>query len=262
MEILGYSERGMVSSLFYEIAYSDKSKELISDLIREIGLVGDESGIPLIEGISDCQIIIEQSFSDFGDPDALLLITLNANSQNKSERTAIFFEAKVKPFYRQSWSIHREWEELHKRIDKKQPASSNLFMQIYHKQRMVNAMKDKQHKKEDIHKGVKFDEWSTKRERKIGKNGVVLKANEQLGDFIDQVYYIAIVPDSVENMETFLGNPTPVYGQFKWDMVKEGFGYITWKQIHEFSKSKNLNRTLKAFKHNEGQIYRNARECK
>ena len=71
MKILGYSERGIINALFYEIRYSKQPETLLGELISKIKF-------PFLDDFSlsvvNSEIFIEQSFSDFGDSDVLILI--------------------------------------------------------------------------------------------------------------------------------------------------------------------------------------------
>jgi hypothetical protein len=70
LRIIGYSERGITNSLFYEISYSSQPVSLLEKLLSLVRFpyVGQQS----IQ-ISSAKILIEQSFSDFGDADVVLL---------------------------------------------------------------------------------------------------------------------------------------------------------------------------------------------
>ena len=99
MKIMGYSERGIVSSLFNEIAFSANSYDLLSRLLRLVVSPFAEIGLSEIQ---EAKLLIEQSFSDFGDLDALLLLT------HDGKRLSLFLEAKVKTIHTSVWSIDEE----------------------------------------------------------------------------------------------------------------------------------------------------------
>ncbi|OFV68089.1 MAG: hypothetical protein SCAL_000729 [Candidatus Syntrophoarchaeum caldarius] len=50
--------------------------------------------------------MIEQSFSDFGDADAVILVN------NQGDKEAVFIEAKVKTSQKPYWSILEEFEDF------------------------------------------------------------------------------------------------------------------------------------------------------
>jgi len=123
MEILGYSERGIINSLFYEMKFSKNNLKLLNDFFS---LVSFPYRAVTFQ-ISDVKILIEQSFSDFGDADAVILVN------NQGDKQAIFIEAKVKTS-QGKWSIYDEFEKFKRGVPKSEPPkgfSSNLFVQLY-----------------------------------------------------------------------------------------------------------------------------------
>jgi hypothetical protein len=123
MEIFGYSERGIINSLLYEMKFSQNNLQLLNDFLP---LVSFPYQIVNFK-ISGAKILIEQSFSDFGDADAVLLLNNEGNNQVN------FIEAKVKTS-QGKWSIYDEFEKFKSGVPKSEPPkgfSSNLFVQLY-----------------------------------------------------------------------------------------------------------------------------------
>lgn len=79
MQLLGYSERGLINSLLYEIAYRipDAAQRLLKhlfELVRWPYHSPEETPLKRCDASSRCRtILIEQSFSQFGVADALFL---------------------------------------------------------------------------------------------------------------------------------------------------------------------------------------------
>jgi len=126
----------------------------------------------------DLTIFIEQSFSDFGDADALLLI------DNDNVKQSLFIEAKVKTSQQKFWSIEDEFNsfndeirKFYKRTKENKLSSSNLFTQLYRKLRFYNAMKADGI--DLLKRGVNFPKCSSKEIKKIGKNKVVLRESKK-----------------------------------------------------------------------------------
>lgn len=94
-----------------------------------------------------------------------------------------------------------------------------------------------------------------KKIRKIGKNQIVLKAVKELEKYLDRTYYVAILPDSSENMNKFYNsNDFLQFNDFEgWNI--NNYGYISWTGVEEFCRDNNLRDTLRVFEFNEGQIY-------
>jgi len=192
-------------------------------------------------------VLIEQSFSDFGDSDVLLLLDTG------DKKVSVFIEAKVKSYQASKWSIHNEYDRFISGT-KGKVSSSNLFTQLYHKVRLVDALKNGGI--ERIQTGIPFPSSSSKPVRKIGNNGVVLKAVGMLADYLDETYYLAILPDSPENLDEFFRIEPVSRAPREYDgWHTTRYGYIAWSEIEAFCGENGLGDTLSVFRHNGGQIY-------
>jgi hypothetical protein len=227
--------------------YSEKSTVLLSRLLSSVNFQGRKKHFRLE---NDLILLIEQSFSDFGDADAVLLF------KEGGLKKSIFFEAKVKTSLRKTWSIKAEFADFKKSIEgvNKKVSSTNLFMQLYLKQALWAALK-----KNGLAglqgNGIPFPSWSSKRIRKLGKNEVVKRATEKL-DCWQRSFFVAIVPDKAQEVEHLFENRLRKYhpkGCEYWDT--QDWGFLTWQEIENFAKEHCLRDTLEVFKHNKGQIY-------
>jgi hypothetical protein len=202
--------------------------------------------------VEDSKVLIEQSFSDFGDADSLLLID---GSQGKQ---SIFIEAKVKTFQSKYWSIEDEFRVFQVGIEeKKKVSSSNLYVQLYYKQRLVRELQKGNENWRDME--LDFPESllsASKKKRKIGSNEVVLKAVDLLRQYCSKAYFVALVPEDGFKLRHFYEG---VLKDFKpeelpeWD-VKD-WGYVSWKQVEDFCEKHSLRGVLNVFEFNNGQIY-------
>ena len=248
MKICGYSERGVLNSLLYEIHYADNGDKLLAQLV-------DKATFPFTENkppSGKATVFVEQSLSDFGDSDAVILI------QSCNTNRVIFVEAKVKTCGPKDWSLTEQFSKFRdglKSGSKPKGFSSNLFTQIYYKQRFMKADMTK------LETGVSFPEWSSKEIRKIGTNPVVKDAAKQIKNpcdatFYDATFYLMLIPDNDERVKEFFHETLQkaklpeVPG---WDTSH--FGYLTWATVKSFCEQKCLKNTLDAFKYNDGQIY-------
>ncbi len=254
IEILGYSERGVINALFYDILNSPNQTKLISDLLE---LANEEFDF----NISKCKILIEQSFSDFGDSDVLLLV------ENNGKKQAIFLEAKVKTF-NGKWDIVKEFTKFKDlkgkdRNGNKIIPTSNLFTQLYFKNRLWYELKNNNGIKLD--KGINFIN-TTKSRRKIGKNEIVMKAvkkNCYLGGYIDESFYLGIIPNTQNEIDIFIKKYfIPSQSKLKKNLTNwnnTNWGFLAWDDIEEFCKNNSLNNTCKVFDFNKdvnnSQIY-------
>lgn len=220
MGIIGYSERGIINSLIYSMGYK---KELVTKFINLANFPNKLE----IKKPDEYQILIEQSLSDFGDADLIIIFNYKAMREKK----VFFFEAKVKTVQRKSWSLEKQFNNYYAATADNYP-TSNLFFQFYLKNLMMNEFLN-------IRDGVE-DKFKIK--RKIGTNVVVLKAIEMLQNCSD-IYYIAIVPSPNDELIKFNHNP--------------GYkvNYLSWSTIQKFANINELKQAIQVFEFNEGQIF-------
>jgi hypothetical protein len=247
MEIVGYSERGLLNSLLYEIRYSQNNLRLLNEFLCLISFPYDNE---VRFDTKHAKVLIEQSFSDFGTADSLLLLD---NGQNKQ---CVFVEAKVKTAQYKSWPIRREFGFFEDGIRQDKANSSNLFVQLYYKVILIKGLQNGTLFEDE---GISLPECLSKESkgnRKIGKNPVVLRATESLKQYSSHAFFVALVPEDRSEIERFyldtLRNFKP--GGFQ-DWNVENWGYILWADVEDFCKKQGLEETLKVFKFNKGQIY-------
>jgi len=205
MEIVGYSERGLINSLFYEIKYSQNNLTILNNFLSLISFPYQNQEVKF--QISNVKILIEQSFSDFGDADVVLLL------DNQNEKQVIFIEAKVKTSQKSHWSILNEFEAFkngQKASKVPEGFSSNLFVQLYLKVRLAKALQTGDMKQ--LEEGLPFPECLSKTSkrthkkllpRKIGDNKVVLKAIDLIKDYCKYPLFIALVPTCISTANGF-----------------------------------------------------------
>lgn len=144
-KVLRYSERGLINSFIYELKSSNNTKEILSNFLGRIKFTDKKTNIIKIKSYS---IMIEQSFSRFGDLDLLILI-----ENEKGVKSSYFIEAKVKTYNSREWQIENQYIKFIDAIENKKLLSSNLFTQLYLKQLLVDSYKEGGIKK--IKNGVK-----------------------------------------------------------------------------------------------------------
>ncbi len=230
MKILGYSERGIINSLVFSIG---EDKELMDEFISLINIPEIEK---LKDTAKDYTILLEQSFSRFGDADLVIIIHYKKPENNK----VLFIEGKVKTSSG-NWNIQYQFdkyddEEQYKKKEKYSGYSSNLFFQLYLKQLLFNNFTIS-----EFEKGViepKFDDI-----RKIGENKVVLKAIKKIKK-CKVAYYIGLIPTKQVDIDKF-------ESKIDFDMH-----FLSWEKVYEFCKNEQkLKKVVKIFKYNKGQIY-------
>jgi hypothetical protein len=247
MNVIGYSERGLVNALFYEMARLPQEKA--RDVLQE--LLTDEARFPFTDRpppFGQVEVLLEQSFSDFGNADALVLIDGQPNRP-----CSMFIEVKVKTCQLPRWQVAAEFSLFQAGLALR-ASSSNLFTQLYHKVRLVQGLR--QGGIPAVKHGIEFPPWSSKQRRRIGRNDVVLGATALLEAKMAKVFYLMIVPDSLGNVAAFFPNLLNVPHETlrdAWDVST--YGFLTWEQIKAFCERNQLARVLEAFRFNQGQIY-------
>ena len=132
--------------------------------------------------------------------------------------------------------------------------SSNLFTQLYHKVRFVEGLRAGGIACLEL--GLDFPNCSTISNRKLGNNPIVHKATSIIENYIEDAFYIALVPDTMANLEEFYQKELPVGPESdvtEWNT--DGWGYLAWERVEEFCRVQNLESTLHVFEFNKGQIY-------
>lgn len=246
VRVCGYSERGIFNALLYDIRFSGDPVRVLGGFLSLIQPPGNARDLSDLQG---AEILVEQSLSDFGDADAILLL------HGPKWRCAVFMEGKVKAAQVRRWTVDRAWSEFLARKGKGNTLdSSNLFTQLYHKVRFVAALNDGG--LAGVERGVAFPACSRKTLRKLGSNPVVQRAARMIEQYSSQSFYIAVVPDSVDKLADFFANKLqegPGKDVSGWDIG--GWGYITWEQVEAFCRAHSLTNTLSVFDFNRGQIY-------
>jgi len=94
-----------------------------------------------------------------------------------------------------------------------------LFVQLYHKLRLIKALPVNGSK--PLPNGVKFPRCSSKQQRKIGNNKVVLKAIDLITDYCKGPLFIALIPNDISTADEFYQNTLKDYkpeGFQGWDV--------------------------------------------
>ena len=235
MKILGYSERGIINSLIFSIG---EDKELMTRFIGEVMFPEQlKLGNP-----ADYTILLEQSFSRFGDADLVIIIQY----ENPEENRLLFIEGKVKTYQRKHWSLKKEFEkysekEQYRNKEKYNGYSSNLFFQLHLKKLMFDNCRLTNFK--DGIEELKFGD-----NRKIGDNKIVIKALELILN-CQKAYFIGIIPTTNDEIED-LSNDS----NYRSENLKLHF--LSWKTVHDFCKKEDkLKKVVDIFDFNDGQIY-------
>jgi hypothetical protein len=235
MDIYGYSERGIINSMAY---FLNENPKFINDFIKILG-------VPLEDSDYEYKILIEQSFSDFGDSDLIIIIKDKVNEKKK----VIFIECKIKT-YQGAFQINSEFNKINNAIKSNKKISgisSNLFVQLYYKYLLINTdgNSSNDHSVKDIFKK------SNGNPRILGSNKIVLRAFDEIRS--SDYYYVAIVSTAPNEMGS---------KEFEKKIRTLGLMLLNhnvflcyWGNLEDYFKKINATKVLEVFKYNEGQIY-------
>lgn len=245
IQLLGYSERGFFNALFFCLKHHPKGASLLQQLLTRATWPGLETVPP---SFGRCEtVFIEQSFSDFGEPDAVLLM------RNGEQRQSLFIEGKRGDHkLAAAWSRFRDClrgEATEKNL------TSNVFSQLYFKQRLAAELSLTGDWKTRLQAGIVFPNCLQTnrgdRLRKIGENPVVLDATGRLKEFVSDPYFLAIVPETRDAVQAAWRNFTdcPIDG---WDMRR--WGFLSLPEIRDFCREHALVDVLELLRFNRNQL--------
>jgi len=244
MQVLGYSERGAVA-LLYEIAYSNKALSLLEQFLS---LAHFPEWKQIGTRLTDAHVLVEQSLSDFGDADAILLL-----DDADGTKTAVFVEAKVKTAQANAGTLDREFVKFQEECRAK--LKSSLFTQLYYKARFIEGLRSGGIPLT----GLKFPKPPSKKKfRKIGNNPVVLRAVDKIKPYRQDVWFLSLVPGTRDSVHDFfnqsLADRWPQELQpVTWNFSR--WGGVAWEQIDPFCEQNKLTNTRCVLQFNREQLF-------
>ncbi len=250
-EVVGYSERGLLNAIVHDLQRSDSCTQHLSRLLQ---LSKPDLKIP--RDLISVEFLIEQSFSEFGSADLVVFLDTADNRKGYT----VFVEAKV-ACHQKKWSIKtNELVKFQKKIDflnndtdaSKRICNSDLFTQLFFKQLMVETVQKGENSHERLRGFGKEKEGSR---ISLGNNPVVKKAVERLEKHLDGVFYIALIPASEIELDSYLRSDLKVLKK----TLREPISYLTWESISAFCKENpsDFPLTLNGFEYNGTQIFLN-----
>lgn len=252
MQLYGYSERGLVNAFCYDCVRNPNGEALLAEILEEtcFPLLEDE---PSFAGIRQATFLVEQSLSQFGDCDLIILC-----DPVDGRKTVVFCE-----FKRGSrWTLKDEWKKFTVRVENniRENLTSNLFCQLYFKQRFVTALADSTHG--SIVDGLEFDEPLNIRRgtgrRKIGTNQTVLDAVDIILPYAQNPFFLMVVPQQIDQHElgSFLEQTNERRtGLRSWSSNR--WGHLSLSALRSFCERSQpaFDHTLSIFEFNRAQLY-------
>lgn len=238
----GYSERGMITALCADILKSPNPLDCVREVLAcfRFPFVADGE-FPTCSEIESAQIFIEQSFSTFGTPDVVFLLSCAGN-----QRHALFVEAKIGARKK----IGKRWRAYLNEKQAGKPRPSRLFTQLERQQRLLDHLKNV----------AADDAGPLNLGRELGRNAVVREAACRVIPFAANGWVAALIPDSPTEASAFYeqnlceSKRRSVAPQEPWSMRK--WGYATWSDLDSLARGRpEWSQTAAAFDWNDHQIY-------
>ncbi len=252
IKLYGYSERGLVNALCYDCVHDQDGAAFLAGMLRKAWFPSLDDK-PRFPDIHHATFLVEQSLSQFGDCDLIILC-----DTNEGGKFVIFCEFKRGP----QWSLKDKWKKFTVRVEEKsrKELTSNLFCQLYFKQRFASALADPT--LEDLTEGLEFDEplniAGGNGRRRIGTNQTVLRAVDMIRPYVSDSYFLMVTPQPMDRNDvlSFFQEAKEWHDNLRgWSTHR--WGHLSLQTLHECCKDKPeaFRHTLEVFKYNHGQLY-------
>ncbi len=245
VSLVGYSERGMVNALCDDVLHGDPGT-LLGNLKAFLGLCcfPHAQTKPDFSTIKEAKLIVEQSFSDFGDPDLLVLL-----KYQDERKQAILMGAKVSTDTLNWTRIEDHWDDFGGYLAGDRGKTSSLFVQLYRKVQLMRKVAG-----QNLLPDAVSTRWS------LGNNRVVRSAAALLAEYVQESLYVAIVPDHIPEVETHFRDHLPEFDHVANNLAPldvSRWGFVTWPQIYAMAEAKPTlwPQLLNNFSWNEHQIF-------
>jgi len=252
MKLYGYSERGLVNALCYDCVHDQNGETLLAEMLQKacFPLLADQ---PSFGTISQATFLVEQSLSDFGDCDLIILC-----DTNEGKKFAVFCEFKRGT----RWSLNDEWKKFTVRVENsiREKLTSNLFCQLYFKERLVSELAGAS--SQSLAQGLEFDEPLSiaggRGRRKIGSNKTVLRAVNLIRPYASEPIFLMVTPEKMDRNEvaSFVHQANGWQGNVRgWSTRR--WGHLNLSALHDYCKNNPMafSHTLEIFQFNQGQLY-------
>ena len=231
IEWLAYSERGVVWSVFAEIAKRETGCAILDELLALAGIARAP--------VTQAQVLVDQAFSGFGRADVVLLLD---HADEQTPRSCVVIAAKVR---RQlaSWSPRNELTRHLLAHVARKPSFANLFVQLYAKQVLVTALRTSSLDAS----GAPF--LAHHAPRRLGTSAGLVAIIERMTPYLAEAAYVALLP----NDRAFAA----VVADFAAThaITCDEWRSLTWPVIEALCARHAMTDALAVFAHNDGQIY-------
>ena len=253
MKLYGYSERGLVNALCYDCVHDQNGETLLAKMLQQacFPLLTDQ---PSFSTIQHATFLVEQSLSQFGDCDLIILC-----DTNERKKFAVFCEFKRG----KGWSLKGEWKKFTSWIERrkgKNKITSNLFCQLHFKERFSSAIAEAT--PPYLADGLEFDEplniGRGNGRRKIGSKRTVLRAVDLIHPYVQDCYFLMVTPQQMDpkEMKSFVDQANNWQGNVR-DWSTNRWGHLSLSVLHQCCQRnpEAFSHTLEIFDFNHGQLY-------
>ncbi len=248
IQLIGYSERGMINAIADDLSHA-KDPCAVTEKFLSLLTFPLRKPAPSFTGIKEVLLLVEQSFSSFGDPDLTILLKFNDDRKH-----LLFLEAKVHTNVQVGETINARWSVFQEFLRGENKASSSLFAQLYRKDQLINHLRDS--KAKILPDGVSRN-WN------IGSNSVVLRARDLCQAYAaDSASVVMLLPEPADTIvqlfnATLNSDKTDPHALPAWNA--KDWGFMTWAQVETLvnANTTTFPTTIANFKHNREQIYCN-----
>lgn len=218
MEIIGYSERGAMNALFYEMSFKDE-KVAEEHMQKFLSLAH-------LDQYSNLNVYLEFSLSEFGSPDLVIIA-------EEPCKTVFFIEAKV------SESKVFKMDSVLSEYEKENPDTSNLLYQLKQKEAFFEVRNVFPNRTDICEERIA----TSMGPKTVGNRPVVRRFVDILKQCAD-AKYLAIVPDfRDERCDWEKRNPISDLKIVYWEDIYQTFGkelgYKSLKKTIEFNQGKD-----------------------
>ncbi len=245
---VGYSERGMINALCEDMSRdesTDRLQEFLKWCVFPCVRGGDK---PKFTDVTKACLLVEQSFSDFGDADLLILLT-----HSNGKKDCVFVEAKVATDVATPRTIEQRFRGFEAFVAGAPGHRSNLFVQLYRKMRLAHVLTLAEQSPYEPHRLLG--------RQSLGQNCVVLRAAHRVSEYVrEPVWYLALVPDAPDATAQFFDQhlrhfDPPTMFLDCWN--GEHLGFLCWETVKRRCRGAGGKwpQTRMAFAHNQGQIF-------
>jgi hypothetical protein len=230
-----YGERGIVNGLILDTK-DDMEKQI--SFLKAIRFAGNAS-LPWADDVTGIQWLVEPSFSEFGNPDLVLI------AQTTSGKYVVFIEAKLRGYDDSAENIN-EKTLLPENYNHN---ASKINIQLAFKYRFARAF--------TLNKNIKRIE-ETQEEAAIYNdkprrihNEIIVDMCKEFFDGVKEFYFVALTNDNKKTKPYESGDYLPAVGKSNWDRDKGYFGLVSYDTLE------SVNWRDSAGKTNRGIIRRN-----